>query len=168
MPIGDKHLFVPSKMEYANDINRPNVECILCSIIKQEKDNAVVNLEVYRSSLFVISLNLYPYNPGHLLIFPIRHITDLRQLINEEILELNNLTNLSLNVLDVLYSPGGYNIGYNIGHCSGASIEHLHLHIVPRYEKEIGFVDIVAGAKIMVEDPQITLSRVSEQFKNMN
>jgi ATP adenylyltransferase len=60
--------------------------------------------------------------------------------------------------------PSGYNIGYNVGEASGASIEHLHQHVVPRYSRELGFVDITAGAKIIIEDPEVTLQNLKAAF----
>lgn len=157
-----KNLFVPNKMGYVRGDNKPKVDCILCAIV--EIDNRVERLEVYRTDLFVVSLNLYPYSPGHLLIFPKRHITDPRMLNEEEAKELCGLQTLCLNVLDEVYRPHGFNIGYNIGDAGGASISHLHLHIVPRYRRETGFIDIIAGAKIIVEDPNVSLEKVRAGF----
>jgi ATP adenylyltransferase len=158
-----KNLFVPNKMDYARGKKRPDVECILCAIVSG--DELVEKLEVYQSELFFVSLNLYPYSPGHLMVFPKRHIVDIRELTSEEVEQLHNVQNLCLNVLDKVYSPHGYNIGYNIGSAAGASIQHLHLHIVPRYQRELGFIDIIGGAKIIVEDPNRTQYRLREAFR---
>jgi ATP adenylyltransferase len=157
-----KNLFIPGKMAYVRGEKKPDVECILCAIV--ERNDKVVRLEVYRSELFVVALNLYPYAPGHLMIFPKRHVTDPRMLIKEESAELCKLQAVCLDVLDEVYSPHGYNIGYNLGDAGGASIAHLHLHVVPRYRRETGFIDILAGAKIIVEDPNVSLMRVKEGF----
>jgi ATP adenylyltransferase len=157
-----KNLFIPNKMGYVKGKNRPNVECILCAVINKHPD--VEKLIVFSCEKHIISLNLYPYNPGHLIIFPKRHIFDLRELNDDEVIELHNLKKMCLNVLDKVYQPGGYNIGYNIGKASGASIAHLHLHIVPRYPNETGFMDILGGAKIIVEDPMYTLEKLKKMF----
>ncbi len=156
------NLFVPGKMSYARGVTRPDVECILCAIV--DGSDQVVQLDVYRSELFIVALNLYPYAPGHLMVFPQQHVTDIRMLDDEEVMELHRLQNLCLDVLEELYTPHGFNLGYNLGKAGGASIEHLHLHIVPRYSRETGFIDIIGGSKIIVEDPNITLSRVREAF----
>jgi len=158
-----KNLFVPNKMDYVRGRDRPDVECILCAIISG--DERVEKLEVYQSELFFVSLNLYPYTPGHLMVFPKRHVVDIRELTSYEVEQLHNLQNLCLNVLDKVYSPHGYNIGYNLGSAAGASIQHLHLHIVPRYQRELGFIDIIGGAKIIVEDPIRTQYRLREAFR---
>jgi len=156
------NLFIPNKMDYVRGYRRPDVNCILCAIV--EGSDKVERLEVYRSELFVIALNIYPYSPGHLMIFPKRHITDPREFNNGEVIDLHRLQSLCLNVLDSIYSPHGFNVGYNIGKAGGASIAHTHLHIVPRYKKELGFIDILGGTKIIVEDPNVSLERVREAF----
>ncbi|MFH1859469.1 MAG: HIT domain-containing protein [bacterium] len=156
------HLFVPSKLEDYLLGEKPKVSCILCAV--RDRDEKVVQLDVYRSKDIIISLNLYPYNPGHVMIFPNRHIKDIRELNTEETFQIQSLTIKTLDVLDRLYSPHGYNIGYNMGNIAGASIEHLHLHIVPRYKNELGFVDILSNSKIIVEDPRKTLERLREAY----
>jgi len=156
------NLFVPGKMGYVRGEKRPDVECILCAIAAGSDE--VVRMDVHRSRLFMVALNLYPYSPGHLMVFPLRHIVDVRSLSDEEALELHKLQNLCLDIIEKVYTPHGFNLGYNLGRAGGASIEHLHLHIVPRYIRETGFIDIIGGAKIIVEDPNITLSRVREAF----
>ena len=156
------NLFVPNKMEYARGKKRPEVDCILCAIA--EGNDKVVHLDVFRSKLFVVALNLYPYTPGHLMVFPRRHITDPRMLNEQEVTELHSIQSLCLDVLEDIYTPHGFNLGYNIGEAGGASIDHMHLHIVPRYRRETGFIDIIAGAKIIIEDPNVSLTRVREAF----
>ncbi len=158
------NLFVPDKMEYARGAKRPDVECILCAIV--EGSDKVARLDAYRSELFVVVLNLYPYTPGHLMVFPKRHIIDPRMLTDKEAIELCKVQNLCLNVLDNIYSPHGFNLGYNIGEAGGASISHLHLHIVPRYRRELGFIDIISGAKIIIEDPNVSLEKIRQGFIN--
>jgi ATP adenylyltransferase len=157
-----KNLFIPGKMAYVRGEKKPDVKCILCAIV--EESDQVSRLEVYRSEYFLVTLNLYPYAPGHLMIFPKRHVTDLRMLTKEESAELCKLQGICLDVLDDVYHPHGFNIGYNIGEAGGASIAHLHLHVVPRYRRELGFIDIIGGVKIIIEDPNISLVRVKEGF----
>ena len=159
----NKNLFVPDKIEYVRGKRRPDVECILCAIV--ERSNKVTRLEVHRSELFVVSLNLYPYTPGHLMVFPKRHITDPRMLNDEEMQELHRMQGLCLDVLESVYTPHGFNLGYNLGDASGASIAHLHLHIVPRYRRETGFIDIISGIKIIVEDPNVSQTCIRAAFE---
>lgn len=157
-----QNLFAPDKLPYAQG-ERPGVPCILCAV--RDGDNRVKNLEVWRGKNSIITLNLYPYSPGHLMIFPKRHIKDIREIDRMEMDEINRFIHLSLDILDDLYSPNGYNIGYNMGDASGASMEHLHLHIVPRYRNEIGFIDIINGARVIVEDPNRTKAKLIDAFR---
>ena len=160
-----ENLFVPNKMPYAKGKNRPDVDCILCAIV--EKNEKVERLEVYRTVLFTISLNLYPYSPGHLLIFPNRHIVDTRELTSDEVLQLHDLECLSFDVLTQVYQPRGFNVGYNMGESSGASIPHLHLHVVPRYPRELGFMDVIGGARIIIEDPNVSQEKLVKIFQEL-
>ena len=156
-----KHLFIPSKIDYVRG-KRPRVDCILCAI--RAHDKRVVDSVIIGTSLMTVALNLYPYNPGHLMIFPNRHIEDIKELSRDEVIEMHRLTVLSTKLLQEIYHPQGFNIGYNLGESSGASIKHLHRHIVPRYKNELGFVDILGGSKIIVENPKHALDKLKQVF----
>jgi ATP adenylyltransferase len=157
------NLFNFHKIDYIKGKKRPDVECILCGV--RDKLPEIERLEIIRTNLTIICVNLYPYNPGHLMIFPQRHVKDIRGLTDDETRDIDKLTNICLDIMDDLYSPCGYNIGYNIGESSGASISHIHRHIVPRYPNEIGFIDIIGGAKIIIEEPTTTMERFQQAFK---
>lgn len=156
-----RNLFIPSKVRYVRG-EKPNVDCILCAI--KEKDKKVESLEICRTPLFCICANLYPYNPGHLLLFPLRHIEDVRELKKNEAAELFLLEKMSLEILDEVFKPHGYNVGYNLGPCGGNSIKHLHLHIVPRFINELGFVDVISESRIIVDDPRLSLPTLRRLF----
>ncbi|MBF0544830.1 MAG: HIT domain-containing protein [Candidatus Riflebacteria bacterium] len=158
-----KNLFVPNKLDYIRGNKRPEVKCILCSIL--ENDPKVESLLLWKNDLIAVSLNLYPYNPGHLLFFPIRHIVDIREMTDIEADNLFKLNKKFMDILDKLYFPKGYNLGFNIKDASGASIDHLHQHLVPRYFKELGFVDLISGSKIIVEDPIVTLGKLKKALE---
>jgi ATP adenylyltransferase len=136
--------------------------CILCMVAAESEE--VERLVVHESASFIVSLNLYPYNPGHLLLFPRRHILDIRMLTGPERVELDALTDLCLAVLDETMKPSAYNIGYNMGLSAGASIEHLHLHIIPRYPREIGIAELIAGSRVLVQNPRDTRELLSAAF----
>lgn len=158
-----EYFFNFDKIEYLTGA-RP-AGCILCLV--GEKSPEVANLCVHESEFFLVSVNLYPYNPGHLIIFPRRHLTDIRALSRDERIALDDLTDLSLSILDKTHKPAGYNIGYNMGGCAGASIEHLHLHVIPRYNREIGIAELIAGKRVLVEDPLETRDRVKAAFASV-
>jgi ATP adenylyltransferase len=157
------YLFNANKLKYAKG-EKPGVDCILCSIASRAKD--VILLEICRTKKFIVSANLYPYNPGHVLIFPIRHIEDFSDLTDKEALEMHHLTAKTISILKEEYNPAGYNIGYNVGNQSGASIPHIHQHIIPRYGNESGFIDIIAGTRLFVVDPAEMMEKLKKRFKN--
>jgi len=136
--------------------------CILCLVASGSEQ--VERLVALDTGSFIVSLNLYPYNPGHLIIFPRRHVVDIRELDREERRELDGLVDRSLAALDATHGPQGYNIGYNMGLVAGASIDHLHLHVIPRYPREIGIAELIAGERVLVQDPRETLERLSAAF----
>ena len=157
------YFFNFAKMDYVRG-KRP-AGCILCAI----RDDAALepDLTVHRDPLFLATVNLYPYNPGHLLVFPARHIVDLRQLTAEEADHLHRLSAHLLTALDHTHAPAGYNIGYNMGEVAGGSIAHLHLHVIPRFPNETGIADLLAGKRILVEDPRVTAERVRRELAQM-
>lgn len=159
-----RNLFVPGKAAYVHG-PRPAVECILCAV----RDGApeVASLLIHGTKRFLVSCNLYPFNSGHVMIFPRRHVTCLRELTAAEAAELHALTAETLGVVERLYECQGFNVGYNIGRPSGGSIPHLHLHIIPRYDREMGLIDIIGGAKIVIEDPHVTLERMKRAFLDL-
>jgi ATP adenylyltransferase len=132
--------------------------CILCLL--RDRDKQVLDLTIFRNELFIATMNLYPYNPGHIFVFPARHIEDVRDLNEREEQYLAYITKKLLDVLDKAFSPAGYNIGYNMKPAAGASIAHLHCHIIPRYLNEIGIADLLAGKRVLVEDPRETAKKL--------
>jgi ATP adenylyltransferase len=154
----DGYFFNFEKMSYVKG-KRP-AGCTLCLV--RDGNPQVPDLSVWRDGLFIASVNLYPYNPGHLLVYPVRHVEDVRELTAEEEKALCALQRLLLGLLDATYAPHGYNIGYNMGNPAGASIPHLHLHLIPRYRGETGIADLIAGKRVLVEDPRETARRLRE------
>jgi ATP adenylyltransferase len=139
--------------------------CILCSIRDMKADTP--ELCVHRDPLFVVTVNLYPYNPGHLLLFPARHLEDLRELTPEEAAHLHRLEAHFLTILDRTHAPTAYNVGYNMGLAAGGSVAHLHLHVIPRYPNETGIADLVAGKRVLVEDPRVTATRLRAELAQL-
>jgi ATP adenylyltransferase len=133
-------------MEYIG-LEQPS-GCIFCEKPRQRADRE--QLILFRGSAALIMLNLFPYNNGHLLIAPYRHTADLPGLTDAEGAELMALTGFSLRLLDHALHPAGYNLGMNLGKTAGAGVpDHLHLHIVPRWDGDTNFMPVVAGTKVM-------------------
>ncbi|MHA1671322.1 MAG: HIT family protein [Promethearchaeota archaeon] len=151
------------KLDYVRGKSRPNIDCILCGV--RDDDERVVSLKIYHDDLLFISLNLYPYNPGHLMVVPNRHLVNFNDLSKEEIIHISRTIQGIQLLLDYLYHPLGYNIGMNQGKIAGASIDHLHFHIVPRYGAELGYIDIVGKTRVVLEG----LESVKQKLKaNIN
>ncbi|PIQ29246.1 HIT family hydrolase [bacterium (Candidatus Blackallbacteria) CG17_big_fil_post_rev_8_21_14_2_50_48_46] len=157
------HLFASNKLDYVRG-KRPDVPCILCAV--RDRNPEVANLEVYRDQDFLISLNLYPYNPGHLMIVPLRHVEWPDELTDQEALHLHHLQKKCLKIIRQIYPAGGFNLGYNLGEIGGGSIAHLHMHIVPRYRNEHGFMATLAHTHIVVEDPHLMQEKFQKAFEN--
>ncbi len=158
------YLFNTEKIKYVKG-DKPSVECILCAI----KDNnpLVKNLNVHTTEKFIIAVNLFPFNPGHVMIFPKRHISLISELTDYEAAEMHSLLVTTIKYLNEEFNPSGYNVGYNLGEGSGASIQHLHQHIVPRYTNEVGFLDVLSGTRVIVSDPVDVMEKLRLKFKNI-
>ncbi|PKL76675.1 MAG: HIT family hydrolase [Candidatus Melainabacteria bacterium HGW-Melainabacteria-1] len=156
-----QHLIAHNKLDYVRG-HRPAVSCILCAVRDAEAE--VESLEVFRDELFLVSINLYPYNPGHLMLVPLRHVEWPDELSDEEALALHRLQKRSLAVIRSLYPAAGFNVGYNLGLAGGGSIAHLHLHIVPRFHNEQGFMATIAHTHIIVESPQEMVAKFRQAF----
>ena len=155
------YFFNFEKIAYLKD-KKPE-GCILCRLNNGDPD--ITDTIVYRSADTAVSLNLYPYNPGHSMIFPLRHVEDIRKLSEAERLSLDKTLDKVLEALDTLYHPSGYNIGFNMGLDAGASIEHIHLHVIPRYPHELGIAELLGGKRVLVEDLNISRSRLKEALR---
>ena len=150
------------KLEYVQGKNRPDIECILCGV--RDNDERVVSLKVYQDEILFVSLNLYPYNPGHLMVVPNRHVLRFIDLSQDEIKHLTRTIQGLQLLLDELYNPTGYNVGMNEGRIAGGSIEHLHFHVVPRYGAELGFIDIVGKTRVLPEGLKAVKNKVEEKI----
>lgn len=146
--------------------DKENSGCFLCGGVKQNKDRE--NLILYRGRNCFIILNKYPYNTGHLMIAPYRHIGELEKLTEEELAELLKLTVWSVKILRNEYRPSGLNIGANIGRAAGAGVEdHIHFHIVPRWVGDTNFMPVLSETKIMPELPHETYDRLKKYFDEL-
>ena len=152
------YFFNFEKIAYLKD-KKPE-GCIICRLLGG--DPHTTDTIVYRCDDAAASLNLYPYNPGHCLIFPVSHVGDIRDLTEKERRSLDTVLDKVLGALDALYKPSGYNIGYNMGIEAGASIEHLHLHVIPRYPHELGVAELLGGKRVLVEDLSTSKERLLE------
>jgi len=141
----------------------PDAEgCIFCSKPKSNEDRK--NLVLHRGKTSFVIMNLYPYNTGHLMIAPYRHVEWPYELNGEESTELLSLLNKCLHVLDKAMKPEGFNVGFNLGRSAGAGMAHLHLHIVPRWVGDTNFMPVTGGAKVVPESLDSTYVRLRDAF----
>lgn len=139
--------------------------CIFCNRINYEQDS-VENLIVHRGRLNVVILNKYPYNPGHAMIVPIRHLGDLSEMTTEESNEFFQLTRETVRLMKRAYRPQSFNIGMNLGRESGAGIpEHLHMHIVPRWIGDTNFMPVIGKTKVQSVPLDLVYERLRSEFE---
>jgi ATP adenylyltransferase len=110
----------------------------------------------------VTLLNRFPYSSGHVMVAPRRHAADLRDLAPEESLAVLAATQRALDAISAAMQPGGFNVGLNLGAAAGASVEHLHLHVVPRWESDTNFMPVLADVKVLPEHLVATAQRLRE------
>ena len=144
-----KRLWAPWRKEYVSKKNKEE-ECFFCAKhrLKKDKDNFVITRSTYSFSM----LNAFPYSNGHILAAPYRHVGNIAELPEPELIDLIKLVVSSQALLKKSLSPHGYNIGINTGKAAGAGVtEHIHIHIVPRWEGDTNFMPVISGAKVIPE-----------------
>ncbi len=143
-----QNVLAAGKSAYVMGKSKPAVECILCAV--RDDNPSVVSKKLFQDEQAFITLNLYPYNPGHLLIVPTRHVERFRDLTDQERQAIVGLIAKAQDALQSQLGCIGFNTGINEGPGSGASIAHLHVHLVPRFNNELGFIDIIGKTRAMV------------------
>ena len=141
--------FTPWRMAYIKSSDAPaDDECVLCARGHEEPEPA--NLVLFRGATCYVLMNLYPYNSGHLLVCPYRHIATYDQATPEEVAEIGELTQVAMRVIRGVSRCDGFNLGMNQGRIAGAGIsEHLHQHVVPRWSSDANFFPIIAKTKAL-------------------
>ena len=141
-----KHLWAPWRLKYIKHVQETS--CIFCEKTKERRDKR--NLILDRGKLCFALLNLYPYNSGHFMVAPYQHTGDLSDIPGETLLEMFELLEKVKKVIQKIYRPQGYNVGVNLGRVSGAGIvDHVHLHVVPRWNGDTNFMPVLAGTKVI-------------------
>jgi len=149
-----KNLWSPWRSKYIESFKeeQSNGICIFCDAVDKDITD-ISNLVVHKSKNTFVILNLYPYNNGHLMIVPKRHIHKIESLTEEEAHELMDEIMIAEKVLKKIYSPQGFNVGANLGRAGGAGIEeHIHFHIVPRWNGDTNFMPAIGEVKVISQD----------------
>ncbi len=139
-------LWAPWRLNYIQ-AKKPK-GCIFCQGLANPKKRYVI----FKTKFSFCMLNIFPYNNGHLMVSPIRHVGDLSKLKDAQMLDLFKSVNKAKHLLGKVLKPKGYNLGVNIGSVAGAGVvDHLHIHIVPRYPGDTNFMPIMSDSKVVSE-----------------
>ncbi len=160
-----ERLWAPWRLEYIRSAVRKPGECFLCEADSTDDDRE--KLVLHRENDSFVMMNLYPYNNGHLLVAPRRHVGDMDDLEIGELTSLFDLVRRATGWLKKAYNPDGFNIGINIGRVAGAGLPgHLHVHIVPRWNGDVNFMPVLGFTKVVSEGLQSswdTLKKVIDE-----
>ena len=153
-------LWAPWRMEYIREKRDKDEGCVFC--IKFGSKNDRDNLVLHRGKNAFVLMNLYPYNPGHLLVCAYRHVADLTDLTDEERNEISALTAHAMQTIRKVSAPEGFNLGMNQGAISGAGVAaHIHQHVVPRWSGDANFMPIIGQTKVLPQLLTITRSEIA-------
>ncbi len=155
----EQYLWSPKREEYENTEIPEDIDCIFCA--QAEGDDRVTKLEVFEDDFLMVELNIFPYNTGHLLVVPKRHVNSLTELEDEERNRLFAMVAKVQELQEEVVDPAGIDVGINIGEAAGESIPHLHVQLVPIYEKDRGFMETSLDTKVMKK----SLTDMQEEYR---
>ena len=139
--------------------------CVFCAALTTDDGQQLI---VHQGALAYVILNKFPYNAGHLMVVPYRHVAQLALLDRSEVTEMALLTQLSERVLSAAFTPQGINVGMNLGRPAGAGIvDHLHIHLVPRWNGDTNFMTVVGEVRVLPEELPQTAERLRPLFANL-
>ncbi len=156
-----KILWAPWRTTYIN-AHKKDENCFICDIIRSSEDEK--NLVLLRKTLTIVIMNRYPYNNGHLMVCPIRHIKFPFEMNSEERQEVMEAISQMTQILNMVYKPQGFNIGANVGQAAGAGEEHLHFHILPRWNSDTNFMTPIAETRVIPELLEDTFKKIKKEI----
>lgn len=157
----EQYLWSPKREEYENTGVPEDIDCIFCAQI--DGDDRVTKMEVFEDDFLMVELNIFPYNTGHLMVVPKRHVNGLSDLEDEERNRLFAMVQMVEKLQKEVVEPAGIDVGINIGEAAGESIPHLHVQLVPIYEKDRGFMETSLNTKVMKESLEDTREKYLEK-----
>jgi ATP adenylyltransferase len=159
-------LWAPWRMAYILS-DKKDGPCIFCPGEDRGQDEE--RLILYVDPLSMVIMNKYPYNNGHLLVAPVRHVSGLESLSREEMLDLIDLVRISIGILKKVMNPEGFNVGLNLGRAAGAGVEeHMHFHIVPRWNGDTNYMTVVGDVRVIPEHIKETYEKLLALFHLVN
>jgi len=160
-----EQIWAPWRIEYIRQAEKDG--CFLCEKPKENKDES--NFILFRGESNFIILNSFPYNTGHLMVVPYRHIGRLDGLTDEEAKEHFELVKRSLRLLNQVMRPAGFNIGMNLGKVSGAGVDdHIHTHIVPRWQGDTNFMPVISNTRVVPEALAAAYKRLKDCLRTVS
>ena len=157
-----KPLWAPWRLEYVGSADEQE-GCVFCNAAEAGDDEAALVVHRGRHALAVV--NKFPYTSGHFMVAPLRHVGEFGELTDEEALELHRLAGQGMGALSQLYEPQGYNLGWNLGRIAGAGVvDHVHLHVVPRWAGDTNFMPVLADVKVVPEHLADTRRRLADAW----
>lgn len=161
-----ENLWAPWRMEYIAGHDKKVDGCVFCEAIKNPDDHA--NHIVFRGKYSFVILNKFPYNNGHIMIIPNQHTNDWLKLPDNVQAECYKMINLSISAIRKVFSPDALNLGMNLGKAAGAGIdEHVHFHILPRWEGDTNFMPVIAGTKVISESLDSAYTKLKQAFSEI-
>jgi ATP adenylyltransferase len=159
-----EHLWSPWRLAYVTGEHR-DAGCVFCTA---QSDRTGDSLIVFRGTACFVILNLFPYNNGHLMVIPNRHIATLGAATADELHELIDLTRVAEAALSEIYQPQGINMGINLGKPAGAGIlDHVHMHVVPRWNGDTNFMTVVGRTRVLPEELLVTAAKLRPVFERL-
>ncbi len=163
-------IFAPWRIDWVErDPAEDDIEgCAFCELPERNADRE--NRIVARNDVAFVLLNNYPYNPGHAMVIPFEHTAEYRSLDEETLLGHSRLTQQTIEALDRGLSPDGFNTGMNLGDgAAGGSInDHVHTHVIPRWQADTNFMPVISETKVIVEALEATYERLHEAFETLD
>jgi ATP adenylyltransferase len=157
-----RQLWAPWRLEYIQSADQQE-GCLFCRATGLDDEEGLV---VQRGEQAFVLLNRYPYASGHLMVAPYRHEGEFGELEAEEALEVHRLAAMGVGVLADVMAPQGFNLGWNLGRIAGAGVvDHVHLHIVPRWAGDTNFMPVLADVKVMPEALEATRRKLAEAWR---
>ncbi len=154
-----EQLWAPWRIEYVQRAKERH--CILCQKPRENDDEA--NLILHRGHSNFIILNAFPYSPGHLMVAPYRHVSELQEVTDREATEHFELVKKAVALLNQVLKPDGFNLGLNLGKNAGAGIQkHLHTHIVPRWQGDTNFMPVMSDTRVISEGLAATYGKLKD------
>ena len=162
---GVKQLWAPWRMAYVAGDAPSSGGCFICDAVAG--GDGPGSLVVERAPVTITMLNRYPYSSGHLMVAPTRHASDPRELSAGEGGAVFGAAQRALEALDQAMHPAGFNLGLNLRSPAGGSVEHLHLHVVPRWTGDTNFMPVLADVKVIPEHLEATAATLREAFRRL-